>query len=148
MLNRILMVWFNKIFRRDQWDQYVERINIQRQNDKWAVDVDVDYPEAAVVLRSLVEMFIKAEAANFFSVEIYDPATFAAYMITVQRKDKYTPAQIIEVYRNALQGIVKDANHDHTHPCYGTQLLWDITSKAENALQRVGFMEKENIDHD
>lgn len=120
---RTLKALFNVIFRRRE----VMRIKELHYADDKLDIIYADYPGIKVMAKELGEFFIKVGGTNFVQISLFDPATMATYDLTIQKRGRYFPSQVISQLRAALEMIQDD-------PSQAEQI-------ADAALKSVGYLE-------
>lgn len=112
-ISRVVRGWWNMTFRRDEVDKGLKELEITQKDGIYnARAVYESTPAMAIFAQELCKYLDTHEAPNWVQMNIFDPANMNRYILTVQRYERPSPAQIISYLRPIVEEAAAVGNED------------------------------------
>ena len=110
-LNRAVRAWWNIKFHRGEVDKGLKELDIKQKDGEYhARAVYESTPAMAIFAQELCNYLDAHNAPNWVQMNIFDPATMGRYILTVQRYERPSPAQVISYLRPIVEHEAASGN--------------------------------------
>ena len=96
-------ILFNKIFRRREWEEMLEKVITDDDGNGVSMSIGLDIPVNEIIACEFAKFLERNKAQNFVALSVINPETLKRYTITVQRDGAVTPAERIMELETALK---------------------------------------------
>lgn len=125
-MNRTLRIMFNLIFRRAT----IDAGRAAMQPDPVKVNLAFGaHPAFVEAVNAITKYWIDKKLVNWFSIELFDPATLSTYFLIIQKAGRVTPEQAAVSYADALREIV------HSEPAKAQEIARAVLGKYDVPLE-------------